>query len=78
MIKGKLITYFCLDKNNSIQYDAISTGDDGYCNNQSECIWMSYKTHKSKKCNWGEVIYHRWITHVEKFCFQILEMIDKL
>jgi len=27
---------------------------DGYYNNQCKAAWTSYKTRKSKKCNWGD------------------------
>jgi len=53
-IIGKLKTNFCIDKQNRINYDTINLIEDGYSNNQCEAFWTSYKTRKSKKCNWGD------------------------
>jgi len=53
-IKGKLTTDFCIDKKGKLYYDAILAVADGYCNNQCTATWTSYKTGKSKKCNWGD------------------------
>jgi len=53
-IKGKLKTNYCIDKHNRIYYDAINLVADGYSNNQCETSWTSFKTRKSKKCNWGD------------------------
>ncbi|MEO6819008.1 MAG: hypothetical protein ABI204_04735 [Ginsengibacter sp.] len=52
--KGKLISKFFLDERNLVWYDDIELGADGYFNNQCEAVWTSYKTSKSKKCNWGD------------------------
>lgn len=54
VIKGKLTTQFCIDKNNYIYYDAIMLVADSYSNNQCVAFWTSYKTKKSIKCNWGD------------------------
>jgi len=54
IIKGKLTTDFCIDKKGKMYYDAILSVGDGYCNNQCTATWTSYKTGKSKKCNWGD------------------------
>lgn len=53
-IIGTLITNWCLDKQGRIYYDSINSEADGFNNNQCEADWTSYKTHKSKKCNWGD------------------------
>lgn len=53
-IQGKLKTQFCIDKKNQIHYDAIVLIADNYSNNQCVATWTSYKTKKSKKCNWGD------------------------
>ena len=51
--KGMLKSDFCLDKKGKLLYDIV-TPADGYCNNQCKATWTSYKTGKSKKCNWGD------------------------
>lgn len=53
-IQGKLVTNFYFDKNRQLHYDALRFFSDGYNNNQCTAIWTSYKTGKSKKCNWGD------------------------
>jgi len=53
-IKGTLITNWCSDKQRNIIYDSINSEADGFDNNQCEATWTSYKTHKSKICNWGD------------------------
>jgi len=54
IIKGTLISNFQLDKKGKLSYDALMFVADGYNNNQCRAIWTSYKTNKSKKCNWGD------------------------
>ncbi|MBN8851916.1 MAG: hypothetical protein BGO55_25780 [Sphingobacteriales bacterium 50-39] len=54
VFKGKVETGFTLDKKGTLQYDALMAVADGYSNNQCTTIWTSYKTGKSKKCNWGD------------------------
>ncbi|MEO6914473.1 MAG: hypothetical protein ABI151_01525 [Chitinophagaceae bacterium] len=54
VIKGKLTSKFYLDENNQAWYDDLEVGADGFSNNQCEAVWTSYKTQKSKKCNWGD------------------------
>jgi hypothetical protein len=54
IIKGKLTTDFYIDAKGKICYDALMAAADTYCNNQCEATWTSYKTNKSKKCNWGD------------------------
>lgn len=54
VIKGVLNTDFYFDKRSRLRYDALMMVADGYCNNQCEARWTSYKTGKSKKCNWGD------------------------
>lgn len=53
-IEGKLITQFCIDKNGRLLYDALDSNADNYSNNQFAGTWVSYKTGKSKLCNWGD------------------------
>jgi hypothetical protein len=53
VIKGTLTSDFSLDKTGKLHYDALMPGD-GYDNNQCKATWTSYKTGKSKKCNWGD------------------------
>jgi hypothetical protein len=54
IIKGRLTTKFYLDSKGKIHYDALMYVSDRFFNNQCEAIWTSYKTGKSKKCNWGD------------------------
>jgi hypothetical protein len=54
VIKGTLTSDFQLDKEGKLQYDALMLVADGYYNNQCKATWTSYKTGKSKKCNWGD------------------------
>ena len=53
-IKGKLISEFCINRKNELQYDAILLAADGYSNNQATTVWKSYKTGVAKICNWGD------------------------
>ncbi len=53
-IKGKLKTFFYLDKKGKLKYNSLMWDADGFSNNQYVCTWTSYKTRKSKKCNWGD------------------------
>lgn len=53
VIKGTLISNFYLDKG-SLLYNTITFGMDGFSNNECTGTWTSYKTGKSKKCNWGD------------------------
>ena len=54
LIKGTLTSGFYLDNNSNLHYDALMLVADGYYNNQCGATWTSYKTRKSKKCNWGD------------------------
>jgi hypothetical protein len=53
-IKGELKTNFLIDNKGQFRYDAISFVADGFSNNQFIGNWTSYKTYKTKKCNWGD------------------------
>ena len=53
-IIGNLISNFLLDTKGKIQYDAYYAVGDGFSNNGFIGTWTSYKTGKSKKCNWGD------------------------
>ena len=53
-IKGTLTTNFYLDKKDKIHYDALVFSADGFSNNACSALWTSFKTGKSKKCNWGD------------------------
>lgn len=53
-IEGKLITDIYFDDKNKIHYSALMLIADGFFNNQFEGKWISYKTGKAKKCNWGD------------------------
>jgi hypothetical protein len=53
-INGSLTSNFLIGSNNNIEYDAIMLVGDGFSNNKFIGNWTSYKTGKSKKCNWGD------------------------
>lgn len=53
LIKGTMISFFYLD-NNVLKYDALKFDADQAGNNLCTGTWTSYKTGKSKKCNWGD------------------------
>jgi hypothetical protein len=54
LIKGKLTTDFIIDDKGRFRYDALMFVADGFSNNQFRGTWTSYRTHVSKKCNWGD------------------------
>ena len=53
VLKGNFISYFFLD-GDKLKYNAYSFVADGFNNNQFEGTWTSYKTKKSRICNWGD------------------------
>ena len=53
-INGLLTSNFCIDRKGELSYDALTISADSYSNNQCKATWTSYKTRKSKKCNWGD------------------------
>jgi hypothetical protein len=53
-IKGKLKTYFIIDDKGRFRYDALAFSADGFSNNEVEGTWTSYRTNKTKVCNWGD------------------------
>jgi hypothetical protein len=54
IIKGKIKTDIYFDAKKDIHYSALMLIADGFFNNQIEATWTSYKTGKSKTCNWGD------------------------
>lgn len=55
IFKGKLFTKWVIKKSgNQIEYDNIRDDSDGYRNNSFIGNWTSYKTNKTKVCNWGD------------------------
>lgn len=52
--RGRMVSNFYLDSQNNLYYDALQLGADKYQNNTCEAQWTSYKTGKSKICNWGD------------------------
>lgn len=54
VIKGQLLSGFTLDQKGKFQYDALWAIADHFDNNQCRATWMSYRTGKRKKCNWGD------------------------
>jgi len=55
VIKGTLVSNFYLNKKGKLYYDALMAIADGFSNNECTGTWTSYKTGKSKKCNWGDL-----------------------
>lgn len=53
-INGELIIYIVFSEDGKTEYDALMLISDGFANNQFKGIWTSYKTGKSKQCNWGD------------------------
>lgn len=53
-LTGTFKTYLYFDNQGKIKYDALIFVADGFCNNQFEGTWISYKSGESKKCNWGD------------------------
>lgn len=53
-IKGKSSSGFVIDNKGNLHYNALGLVADGFDNNQFECTWTSYRTKRSKKCNWGD------------------------
>ena len=49
---GRLTSYFFIYQD-TVYYDTIEDGMDGYNNNQFEGRWTSYRTKTSKKANFG-------------------------
>ncbi len=54
VLEGNFETYFFINTEGEIKYNAISWISDGYKNNQFEGVWRSYKTSNQKICNWGD------------------------
>ncbi len=54
ILKGNFRTNFYIREQGELKYDAIAFIADGFENNQFEGTWISYKTKKSKNCNWGD------------------------
>ena len=54
VIKGKILTDVYFDSKDRIHYSALMLIADGFSNNQVEGSWTSYKTGKTKRCNWGD------------------------
>ncbi len=43
-----------IDDKGQFRYDALNFFSDGFSNNQFVGSWTSYKTNKTKRCNWGD------------------------
>ena len=54
IIEGQISTDIYFDSKDKIHYSALMLIADGFCNNQVEGKWTSYKTGKTKRCNWGD------------------------
>ena len=53
VFKGKLFIKWYVNQKNQFLYDDIEDYSDTYFNNSFLGTWTSYKTSKSKPCNWG-------------------------
>ena len=53
VFSGKFWSAIYLYKN-TVHYDGLEFGADGYCNNQFEGTWASYRTKAKKKANFGD------------------------
>jgi len=54
VFKGKLSTWWYIDKIGKIQYDNIQISSDPYSNNQFVGTWTSFQIKATKPCNWGD------------------------
>ena len=54
VFRGKAMSFFFIDDQENIYYDAISFFADGYSNNGFKGVWISNKSGKQYKCNWGD------------------------
>ncbi|WP_321290151.1 hypothetical protein [uncultured Sunxiuqinia sp.] len=54
VFKGRFHTFFYIDTDGKIKYDALMFVADGFENNQFEGTWTSYNSGNPKKCNWGD------------------------
>lgn len=54
ILSGKFETNFYIDKSDKLKYNVLKFSADGFCNNMFQGVWTSYKTKKSKQCNWGD------------------------
>ncbi|WMN11506.1 hypothetical protein QYS49_38610 [Marivirga salinae] len=52
--EGIFHSYWLIDEENEVEYDAMMIGADGYSNNMFNGYWISYKTGKEYQCNWGD------------------------
>ena len=52
--KGKFILDWYFSTDNTLRYDALYSGTDGFSNNEFIGSWTSYRTKKTKPCNWGD------------------------
>lgn len=51
---GEFTTDFFINQNDEIKYNGLTIVADGFKNNQFEGTWTSYKSEKTKICNWGD------------------------
>lgn len=54
VIKGNMDIGYIIDPKKNFRYDALLFYTDGFSNNTFKGTWTSYKTKKSKKCNFGD------------------------
>ncbi|MGC3943803.1 MAG: hypothetical protein QM762_04550 [Chryseolinea sp.] len=54
VINGEMSSDIYFDAKDQIHYNALMLVADGFCNNQVEATWTSYRTGKTKRCNWGD------------------------
>lgn len=54
IFQGEFTSYFAIDRDGKLKYNALDLIADGYKNNQFQGTWESYQTGAKKKCNWGD------------------------
>ncbi len=54
VFKGILRTNWYLDRKDKMQYNDINAYSDHFANNQCVGSWQSYRTKRTKRCNWGD------------------------
>ncbi|RSK24721.1 hypothetical protein [Hymenobacter metallilatus] len=53
VFRGIVYTQWYQDKAGKLWYNDLENFSDGYANNQFVGTWQSYKTGRTKRCNWG-------------------------
>ena len=53
-LEGKFTSYWLINDEGQVEYDAAMFVADGYSNNEFEGKWISHSSGTIKKCNWGD------------------------